>query len=1033
MAHVALDGHWLRVNDRLAAILGYSREELEQLTFQQITYPEDLAADEVLVADLLAGRERAYQMEKRYVRKDGGIVWADLTVSLVRDDNGQPLYFVSVIEDIDARKRAEHERDEQLETASALQRAADALNEWTELDPLLRGLSETLRAATRHSRVVIALLTPDRSHVRVVAAAGESPLPIGEVVPWSELSPQVREVLSEGTTYLADHDRLPPAERAFSAHMASRLTLLVPLVRAGVVLGHIAVDEPGERREFTESEIRIVEGIASQAAVAIENARLFHNERRGAARARALAEMSAALVSTPDVHEALPAVLGRAGEELGAAGVALLVREGAAWLVRHAWGGQAAVVGTRYPLDGLPSHAKVLETRGPNFVGDVETSEGVNRELAREIGYRALAIYPMLFRGEVIGTLAFSYAQPVVSFAEDDSTFMARTAFIVSSALQNARLFQELENELVRRRLLQDVALAGASGLEIGALARRMLKAIERHLGLQAGDIRLLSRDRSRLRLLESVGWSEPVRQQLADVPLADVGWMASRALREGRGLTHEDEEPPTPEREALLRDAGVLDSRYIALPLRFGDETLGVMSLTFRGRHPFRRQELELFDALGGIVSQSIANARAFEAERETSSLAAALNRINESVHSTLDFEEIMTRVVVEVAQALGVDASAIHMHRQGYWEFTYGHGMPEGLRRLQLSDDEARLSMNVLTSRESLVANDVLHDPRANVRLMERFDITALVAVPLTVRGDVIGVLFAGCLGARAGFTERQVDFMQKAASTLALALENARLYATERDIADRLQEALLSLPRDLPGLEFAHAYHSATEAARVGGDFYDIFAIGNDLVGITIGDVAGKGLDAAVLTSLVKNAIRAHASEKGATPARILGLTNDVVYGATSSESFVTVFFGVLDCRDGTLVYANAGHTAAAVLHFDGSVGTMAATGPILGAFAHVGFEQQRLCLERDELMFLYTDGLTEARRDGRLFGEEALLHLLERFKQATPARVVGGVIDEVLAYTGGRLSDDLALLALRWVADGSRQLTQQKLEL
>jgi serine phosphatase RsbU (regulator of sigma subunit) len=249
--------------------------------------------------------------------------------------------------------------------------------------------------------------------------------------------------------------------------------------------------------------------------------------------------------------------------------------------------------------------------------------------------------------------------------------------------------------------------------------------------------------------------------------------------------------------------------------------------------------------------------------------------------------------------------------------------------------------------------------------------------------------------------------------------MALRNAQLYESERNIADRLQEALLSVPESIGGIEFGHAYHSATEAARVGGDFFDIFDLDSNHVGITIGDVAGKGLDAAVLTSLVKNAIRAHAAEAGKTPRQILGLTNDLVYRSTPTEAFVTVFLAILDCRDGRLTYSNAGHTTAVVLRRSGVISKLSATGPLLGAFAASAFDQAETRLEPDELLFLYTDGLTEARREGQLYGEDRLFTFLLSKGTAPSSDVVQTVIDEVMSFSGKRLRDDLALLAVRRV--------------
>src|SRR5499426_2604792 len=121
IARVAQDGRWLEVNQRLCDIVGYSREELMTKTFGDITHPDDLESDWNQARRLLAGEIENYSMEKRYYRKDGSIVWVNLTVSLARKADGSPDYFTSVHEDISARKQAEEnlrEREERLRLAS---------------------------------------------------------------------------------------------------------------------------------------------------------------------------------------------------------------------------------------------------------------------------------------------------------------------------------------------------------------------------------------------------------------------------------------------------------------------------------------------------------------------------------------------------------------------------------------------------------------------------------------------------------------------------------------------------------------------------------------------------------------------------------------------------------------------------------------------------------------------------------------------------------------------------------------------------
>lgn len=127
IAHVATNGKWLRVNEKFCRITGYTEQELYGLTFSSITHPDDLNADWVQAASLLRGEIKTYAMEKRYIRKNGDIVWVNLTKSLARTADGSPEYFISVIEDITLRKQAEEQRDELIRTleAQVLQRTAE--------------------------------------------------------------------------------------------------------------------------------------------------------------------------------------------------------------------------------------------------------------------------------------------------------------------------------------------------------------------------------------------------------------------------------------------------------------------------------------------------------------------------------------------------------------------------------------------------------------------------------------------------------------------------------------------------------------------------------------------------------------------------------------------------------------------------------------------------------------------------------------------------------------------------------------------
>jgi PAS domain S-box-containing protein len=144
IAHVGTDGRWLRVNQRLCEMVGYTREELLARTFQEITHPDDLPADLENVRKILAGEIQNYSMEKRYIRKDGTAAWIELTVSLRRTPDGRPMYFISVIEDIEPRRRGEAERTrlaEIVEQASESVIMTDVLGNITYVNPAFERIS----------------------------------------------------------------------------------------------------------------------------------------------------------------------------------------------------------------------------------------------------------------------------------------------------------------------------------------------------------------------------------------------------------------------------------------------------------------------------------------------------------------------------------------------------------------------------------------------------------------------------------------------------------------------------------------------------------------------------------------------------------------------------------------------------------------------------------------------------------------------------------------------------------------------------
>jgi len=468
-------------------------------------------------------------------------------------------------------------------------------------------------------------------------------------------------------------------------------------------------------------------------------------------------------------------------------------------------------------------------------------------------------------------------------------------------------------------------------------------------------------------------------------------------------------------------------------IPLIVFDEAIGILALAYDAPRTFAPEDAEFCARMSVAMSLALRNARLLEAIRRQSELNRITAETAALLASTLDMGTVMDAVIESAAGALGASGGLLTVREPDGWRATASFGYAGEQFDAFVPDARAVTFQRVLETREPFFAPDTESDPLVDRELARRLRYRSFIAYPVRFRDRVAAILAFSFDEPQSRIGDDELGFLARIAYMIGVTEENTRLYQNEHRIAETLQEALLAMPERVDGVEFAHSYRSATEAERVGGDFYDVFQLSQGHVGITIGDVAGKGIEAAVLTSLAKNTIRAHATERGKTPAEILALTDDVVFRATPTESFVTVFFGILDCRDGHLSYANAGHTTAAIVRTDETVGRLRVTGPLLGAFANARFEQVETHLEPGETLFLYTDGLTESRRVRELYGEDRLFDLLSSKAGRSVDDLVSEVVETVFEFGGRVRRDDAAVLAVRRAAQGPEAPDQLKIAL
>jgi sigma-B regulation protein RsbU (phosphoserine phosphatase) len=236
--------------------------------------------------------------------------------------------------------------------------------------------------------------------------------------------------------------------------------------------------------------------------------------------------------------------------------------------------------------------------------------------------------------------------------------------------------------------------------------------------------------------------------------------------------------------------------------------------------------------------------------------------------------------------------------------------------------------------------------------------------------------------------------------------------------RDVAEALQRSLL--PPRLPSitnLELGAAYRAGAADWQVGGDFYDVFKLGIGRWAVAIGDVCGKGPQAASVTAMVRYALRS-AAVRESSPAAVLLAVNDELLQEAHGQ-FCTAIFATVDVRDGdpAVRMAVGGHPLPLLARPDGAVDAVGRPGALIGAFPEPRVHDVEFRLRPGELLLLYTDGLTEALTAEGRFGEPRLSALLSRCAGLHPQRVAEQIDDTVHAARVQEAGDDVALLALR----------------
>jgi len=406
-----------------------------------------------------------------------------------------------------------------------------------------------------------------------------------------------------------------------------------------------------------------------------------------------------------------------------------------------------------------------------------------------------------------------------------------------------------------------------------------------------------------------------------------------------------------------------------------------------------------------------------------------STLNDLARVISSTMDLDAIIDKVVHRSIRAVHAQQGMITL---------IDENNPEVMRTLIRTNDsksdqkQYHLNQNILgwmiKNNQPLMSNDFLNDKRFSGLKVEG-DFKSLLCVPLIVKNRLIGILAAINKKDVNLFSEYDQRLLSIIGMQSAQILENARLYEQEKSLHSIKEEIRLAakiqfelLPKKFPDVPGYEIVGKSVPAQLVGGDYFDFIPIDEKRIALALGDVSGKGLPASLLMANLQATLRSLTLVSGSV-CECICRSNKLLFHSTSSEKFVTLFYGVLDFEKHQFHYCNAGHNPPMFFSDSDESLTLNTGGIVLSMMEKFDFLEETVCFKTGDVLVIYSDGISEAlNKDKEEFGEENIENIVKLNRRLTANELIEKIFHSVTLHMDGVDAwDDMTLLVVKRIND------------
>ena len=724
-----------------------------------------------------------------------------------------------------------------------------------------------------------------------------------------------------------------------------------------------------------------------------------------------------------DLDELLEYALERLGEQLDATGGVVLILEGGDWVGRAGFGLGVDAREVTAAYGDLPLAAEALAAE------ELMTRE-LGGERADELGplgahlrLERVLLIPMHALERQVGVMVYNRPASSGDYSQEQLSLAPTVAGYLAVAVDNVSLMIELSTKRRDLELVRDSSLDFAQSKDMDEVLEAVVQRLLDALGMHACDVYTVDHETRMLDLL--VSYDDGAFDTGDDLPARHYSLddFVSSALaidtRTSVLVTSLDDPRLGPRERELLEKYGHLTQ--LSVPLRIRDRVLALVELFDQESRELSDEEIELAGTICRFAALAVDKAQLFDAQRALTerrdrlarrlqrlqSFAVALNRrldhaepqevLDEVTGAALDLLRVRSAAVLTGAgDFVAVRSFRAQGTRTAADESVARSALLERCRRALEAPADASMAGGGLVSTNVAAKEGLLFTPVE----VEAAQQASLLVVADKETGE---------------FDNEDRQLLATLAAQLGASLHNATSYQREHAIAETFQQTMLMDAPQIPGIDVGLRYLAATDDARVGGDFYDIVPLGPGKLLVMVGDVCGKGLGAAAQSAVVRYMLRAYAAE--GSPGEALSRLNSAVIAQTPGQPFVTLVVAYVDVSRHMFEYAVAGHPRPFVTAGHGEF-PMPGDGHVpVGIFRGAVYPTNRAVLPEDSCIVMYTDGMTDARQNGVLFGEERLKEAIRGGLELTAQGLADTLLETVREYAGGVLPDDCAVVTIR----------------